>query len=66
MTEREVELPETVTITREQAVMLMAVSVALRDEDLAIRGYEEDEVDAATAAIRDVAEECALQLGGMS
>lgn len=59
------ELPETVIIMRDQAVRLMAISCALRDGDIAIRGHEEEDVEAAIAALKDVGEECALQLGGM-
>ena len=51
-----------VEISPSQAVRLMALSEMLRDEDLAIRGDEDEDIEAAYTLLADVAQEIALQV----
>jgi hypothetical protein len=51
-----------VEISPSQAVQLMSLAQLLREGDLAIRGDEDEDVEAAYALIADVAQEIALQV----
>jgi hypothetical protein len=51
-----------VEISPSQAIQFMALAQLLRQGDLAIRGEEDEEVEAAYALIADVAQEIALQV----
>ena len=53
-------MPQVVTLTRAQGVTLMALYVMVRDKELDIVGAD---LKHGMAALREVAEEIALQLG---
>ena len=51
-----------VELSPSQGVQLMSLAQLLREGDLAIRGEEDEDVEAAYALIADVAQEIALQV----
>jgi hypothetical protein len=59
------EEAETVILTRAQGAKLMAICALMKEGDLDVRGYENEDVRNAREALFDVGEECALQLGGL-
>lgn len=61
---REGEVPDNVILTAGQATRIMCLATMLKEKDLDFRGYEEGDCQAAREAIQDIAEECALQMGG--
>lgn len=52
---------DTVILSREQAIQIMAISVMLKDDEMAFRG---DEDHNAEKALCDIGEEIALQVAG--
>lgn len=58
--------PEKFELSPSQGVQLLALSEMLRCEDLAIRGDEDEAIEAAYALLHDVAQEIALQVGAGS
>jgi hypothetical protein len=62
----EAGFPETVQIMRDQAVKLMSLAMMIREGEIDFRGHEEADCVAARELLADVAEECALQMGGLS
>lgn len=59
------EMPETVTIMRDQAVKLMALHTMVRDGELTLRRNAFRNDADAENALADVAQEIALQMGGL-
>lgn len=57
------DLPDKFELSPSQGVQLMALAEMLRGQDLAIRGDEDEDIDAAYSLLSDVAQEIALQVG---
>lgn len=57
-------IPEAVEITAHQATQMMVLSLMLKDGELEIRGDDQEQIKLAVYTITDVAEECALAIGG--
>lgn len=55
-------VPDKFELSPSQGVQLMALAEMLRDQDLAIRGDEDEDIEAAYSLLSDVAQEIALQV----
>jgi len=54
---------ETVMLTALQATQIICLATMIKAGEIDFRGYEESDCQAARAAVQDIAEECALQIG---